>query len=37
MLGLNREGDWSKGTPITEPHNFGNLVDWEPEPFYFGN
>jgi Chitobiase/beta-hexosaminidase C-terminal domain len=26
------------GTPITEPHNFGNEVDWQtPDPAHFGN
>ncbi len=45
--GLNRSGNFSKGTPITLPHefgtpitepkNFGNPVTWEPNPAHFGN
>lgn len=35
--GLNRNGDFRKGTPVTLPHNFGNIVDWTPSPARFGN
>lgn len=39
-LGLNRSGDFRNGTPVTEPHEFGNPVDWETadgNPAHFGN
>jgi hypothetical protein len=36
--GLNRSGDFHKGTPIdTSTHNFGNVVNWAPSPTHFGN
>lgn len=46
--GLNRSGDFRNGTPITLPHefgtpvdlttkDFGNEVNWTPDPAYFGN
>jgi len=35
--GLNRSGDFRRGTPITLPHEFGNPVTWTPDPAHFGN
>jgi hypothetical protein len=44
-LGVNRTDanvppntTYRNGTPITLPHNFGNVVDWDtPDPTHFGN
>lgn len=36
-LGLNRNGDYRNGNPVTLPHEFGNVVDWTPDPARFGN
>jgi hypothetical protein len=35
--GLNRNGDYRRGNPITIPHDFGNKIDWTPNPAAFGN
>ena len=35
---LNKTGETYKdGTPITLPHEFGNVVNWAPAPAHFGN
>ena len=42
-LGINRTDlnitgvNFLHGSPVTEPHEFGNLVNWTPTPTYFCN
>jgi hypothetical protein len=35
--GLNRNGDYRRGNPVTLPKDFGNKIDWTPSPAEFGN
>lgn len=35
--GLNNFGIYNHGTPVVEPKDFGNQIDWTPSPARFGN